>query len=187
MNMPPNPTPRAGGPLPLAESLLKTLQEEQETLARLESLFAAHRDALRENRQDLLEEATNRTNDLVSALARLRQARDRQMRLLGRVLHVEGEAPSLVQIADAIRPHEGGEEAARQLLDQRRAIHAHAARAQQQCGELEFALNYAIDLGREMLQAIQGVDAATAPARVYTPKGASAQPSTQHSFLNTLG
>ena len=66
--------PRPGDPLPLAESLLKTLQEEQDAVLRLGAHFDAHRASLRERRPDVLEEATLQANDLVAALARLRQA-----------------------------------------------------------------------------------------------------------------
>jgi hypothetical protein len=180
-------TPRPGGPVPLAESLAKTLQEEHDALGRLAALFEEHREALRTHRQDLLEEATLQTNEVVSTLDRLRQARDRQMRLLGRVLRVASSPPSIPPLAAALAALEGGGDAAQRILDLREALHAQAAHVQYQCRDLEFALSYALDLGREMIQALQGVDAATAPARVYTPKGAAAQQTGARSFLNTLG
>lgn len=185
-----DPTPtqlRPGGPIPLADSLARTLQEEHDALVRLGALFDAHREALRAPRQDQLEEATNQTNDLVGTLGRMRQARERQMRLLGRVLRVEAEPATLPPLAEALRAHPGGDAAADGLLALRAAIRTAAEDAQRRCDDLAFALGYALDLGRELLQSMQGVDPAAASSRVYTQKGAATQHTGPRSFLNTIG
>lgn len=185
-----HPEHRPGAPLPLVEGLLKTMREEGEALARLTALFASHHEALGQRRQDLLEDVTNQTNEVVSTLDRLRQARERQQRLLGRVLQLASEpeaaSPSLTDLAAALEAQPGGADLARQLLAQRNVLRDAASRSQGHCAEVEFALHYAMDLGRELVQALQGADP-TAPARVYTAKGAPSAPSNQRSFLNTIG
>ncbi len=56
----------------------------------------------------------------------------------------------------------------------------------QLCEQLDFALQYAVSLGREMLQAMQDLDRPPPPC-VYTAKGYTSRAATPHSFVNKVG
>lgn len=173
-------------PMPLASGLLATIKQERESLISLCVQFERQLDALRERRQELLDEATNRTNEAVNALARLRQSRERQMRLLGRVLNLSSDQISLQNIGVRLQSTIDGDELGKELLDIRTRIRDQATITQQRCKDLEFALKYAVDLGRDLLQAVQGLDG-PAPSKVYTSNGSPAQASKPRSFLNRVG
>jgi len=183
--MNPNPTPDAGL-TPVTNNLLETMQQEQAALSRLDDFFEQQLDALRERRNDLLEQTTQEVNEQVHALERLRQARERQARLLGRVLKLDGETAAVKDLAEALRGREGGKALAHQLLEARTAIRERAERTRKRCDDFEFALQYATRIGREMLQVIQELDTPP-PARLYTASGDPTHTKTPHSFLNRVG
>ena len=173
------------GPASIAAALLGTLQEERDTLGRLCLRFEDQLRALREHRHDLLEQATTLSSEEVCKLAGLRTARERHMRLLGRVLHLESEGHSLSVLASRLDALDQGKRMSAQLLALRRELREKAAESQQRCDELRFTLQYATQLGREMIRALHGLDAA-APGRVYTAAGGAVN-SESHHFLNRLG
>ena len=185
--MPERPTASAPrGPLALAEQLLSTLQQEQVALDHLSAYVEQQLAALRVRQQEAIAEATTQASEAMNELDRLRQLRERQARLLGRVLHVEADPNALTALAEALAQLPEGEATGAQLLDVRSRVRERAATTRQHCSELAFALQYAVQLGHEMIQALQGLDAPP-PARVYTARGETTQGSSPRSFLNKVG
>jgi hypothetical protein len=174
-----------GGPVPLAGALLATLKQECEALARLARCFEVQIEAMRSRVPDGLEAATLSVTEEVGALASIQQNRERQTRLLARMLSLEDRA-DLSQIAEAIRQKGIGGNAGPSLLEVRDSARKMALAAQERCQELEFALNYAADLGRDMLMAVQGAGHKT-PTLAYTAKGHAAPGHTGRSFMNQKG
>lgn len=172
----------SAGPAALVASLVETLESEHASLARLTGHFERQIEALRGRRQDLIDEATSETSDEVNALARLKQIRDRQMRLLGRVLRLESDGTSIQDVARSLDA-DAAPLAAR-LIELRDQIRSQASQAQDRCRDLEFTLQYAVHLGRELLHAMQGVDA---PPVHYTSKGDAVESAGNRSFLNRVG
>lgn len=170
----------------VTRNLQTTLEQEEATLSRLASLFDAQLDALRRRQQETLEQITLQVNEEVHALGRLRQARERQARLLGRLLKLPQDAEALQHLAEALSAIPGAMDQGRALLEARDRVRAQADEAKQRCDEFEFALHYAVRLGREMLQVIQDLDIPP-PTRVYTARGKSTQATPPSSFLNQVG
>lgn len=181
------PDQQAKGPASLAATLLDTLEEECASLARLQDQLNRQMAAIREHDQQAVEETAIRTSDEVNILARLKLTRDRQIRLLGRVLRIEGETISLREVAEALETAEATRRIGMRLADLRDDVSAQAGETRERCRDLEFALEYSVHLGRELLQAIQGVDMA-AGGRHYTSHGSAVESAgTQRSFLNRVG
>lgn len=174
------------GPDALATSLLSTLQEEYDALVRLRGHFDEHILALRERRKEGIDEATHRTNDEISTLARLKQQRDRKMRLLGRVLRIDGDRPTIEEVAHRLDSEASTNDAARDIRRLQGSIRTEAVRTRARCHDLGFALEYAVHLGRDLLQALQGMSP-TGATKVYTPKGGAVESSGTSSFVNKVG
>lgn len=174
------------GPAALATSLLETLEEEHEALARLGDHFDAHILALRERRHEQLDEATNRTNDEINALAKLKQTRDRKMRLLGRVLQVDATPATVDDVSTALQQDAATITIAEEIRGARERIRTQALRTQKRCRDLEFALEYAVHLGRELLQTVTGIDS-SGSGKVYTSRGGAVESTPHRSFVNRTG
>lgn len=175
------------GPASLASSLLETLQEERAALERLRGHFDRHIEAVRTRDRQLIDDAASGVSEDIHELAGLKQSRDRKVRLLGRVLQLDGESAGIEEISEALSAAAHTEVIARQLSVERERIRNEAALAQKRCRDLEFALEYAVRLGRELLQTIHGLDG-PAGIRVYTPHGGAVEStSSPRSFVNRIG
>lgn len=172
------------GPLEMVDTLISTLEDEYQALQALTACFQEQLGILRQKNLDGLEDATLQASEAVSELDRLTQARLRQMRLVGRMLDV-GDRPDLGDIVDAVAALDAGDAPADRLRTLRQRMRAEAHATQQQSGELRYALQYAADLGREMIAFLRGATS-TAPAQVYTDSGQS--PDTDRdSLVNQIG
>ncbi len=167
-------------------ALLTTLESEADTLLRLSQTFELQLEALRNRQQDLMEEATIQANHEVANLTRLRQMRERQMRLLGRTLDLSLEEAALADMLDRMSLDPGMASLVERLRTARSTVHNRARETQARCQALEGALQFAVQVGREMMQALQGLDLPAA-ASVYTARGGAQQASGPRSLLNQMG
>jgi len=183
MNTPTADSP-SDGHLEMVEKLIATLEDEYQALQALSASFQEQLAILHQKNLDGLEDATLQASEAVSRLDRLTQARTRQMRLVGRLLDADDE-PNLGGIAQAVVDLDGGAALAERLRTLRQQMRAEANATQQQSDELRYALQYAADLGREMIAFLRGATA-SAPAQVYTDSGQS--PDTDRdSLVNQIG
>jgi hypothetical protein len=180
------PTIDLNGAVSMASALIATLRAEREALERLTMHFDEQIEAIRNRLPEALDLATELANDEVNALASLRQTRERQMRLLGRVLHADTDTVTLHQLADLLARTAGASTVGFDLLDARAHVRDQAHATRVRCEELEFALQYAARLGRELVHALHGLDAA-APTRVYTARGNAALATAPRPFVNRVG
>jgi hypothetical protein len=115
---------------------------------------------------------------------RLRQTRERQTRLLARVLEVQ--ETSIARLAGRLREDTATELLAGQLDDIRADVVARAQETQKKGQVLGFALQYAASLGREMMQAVHGIQVPVSSA-VYTAAGNVAHGLPSTSYVNQVG
>lgn len=187
MNTPTTDSPsdgRSDGPLEMVDTLISTLEDEYQALQTLTTHFQDQLGILRQKHLDGLEDATLKASDAVSQLDRLTQARTRQMRLVGRMLGLD-DTPELEAIAAAVEDLDDGRGPADRLRTLRERIRAEADASQRQSEELRYALQYAADLGREMIAFLRGATS-TAPAQVYTDSGQSPD-ADRDSLVNQIG
>lgn len=177
----------ANGPVSVAKALLETLEQEQEGLVQLHDQFGRQLQALRDQQATQLQHITLQISEQTSRLGRLHQMRERQMRLLGRLLGAEaGEPLSLETLAERLYPFVGSPETSRRLLEARANVIEEAERAQQRREELAFAVEYALKLGREMLHVLQDLNVPP-PTRLYNAHGGTAENANPRSFVNKMG
>jgi len=178
------PTPNMNALAPIIQNLSESLSLEQNALSTLLGLFDQQIELLKRQDQVALEEVTLKVNEELALMDRHRQARERQANLLGRLLPASSN--SLEALAEALREVPGGGVMARKLHDQRTALREQANLTRQRCEAFEFGLQYAMRLGRAMLQVIQDLDVPP-PARLYTAAGQTTQASQRKTILNQVG
>lgn len=171
----------------LAASFLDTLEEEHASLLRMHDHFERQIEAVRDRDHERIEAAALQTSDEVNVLARLKQTRNRQIRLLGRVMRLEEREVSIREVAEALEREGDGDAIGIRILDLREKIRAQALLTQERCRDLEFALEYSVHLGHELLEAITGTDDPSG-GRHYTSDGGAVESSPgKRSILNRVG
>ena len=174
-------------PIPLAEALLETLEQEQAGLVRLRDQCGQQLQALRDQQAAQLQSVTQRIGEETNLLDHLRQVREQQMHRLGHALGGEaGEAFSLEDLAERLRDAAGGAGVSRRLLAARAGVVEEAGRTQQRREELDFAVEYAVKLGREMLHALNDLDVPL-PGGLYTADGAAAPGAASRPIVDRQG
>lgn len=170
--------------LPVVDTLVATLDQERAALTALSQALADQLAALRERANERLADGADHASEATAELARLRLVRERQTRLTARVLGVEmPEGGALTPLVDALR--ERDPVGAERLRDARAAVRAEAQTADARSRELAYALDVAVRVGREILQAWQHVEAPT-PTAAYTAAGRTAD-APRRPLVNQLG
>lgn len=184
MHPPENMTTPPPSARPVVDTLLATLEQESAVLDTLADALGVQLAALRERRHEELQNGAERASAAVAEMDRLRQVRERQARLLGRVLDVDTQNDGgLDALIGALAARDA--ERAGRLRRLRDDLRERAQAADAQSEELAFALNVAVRIGRELLHAWQHVDAPV-PSQLYTAAGrTTATPS--RPFVNHLG
>ena len=169
-------------PRPAVDALVATLGQERDALDDLARTLELHLDALRVHHPEAMQDATDAAGHALGEMNRLRLVRERQARLLGRVLGTD-DLRSAALVA-AVRPRDAALAGA--LAAAFEAVRARVRTTQRRADELAFALDLAVRVGRELMHAWQHLDA-PAPARVYTANGASSEATPPRSFVNHVG
>lgn len=174
---------------PAAEALIDTLRTEEEVLEQLEELYQQQLAALRANDSDELNTLTTQVQDCMATLEDMGQKGTRQARLLGRVLDMEADEPSLSEVIHQLRAKELptlGERLAQVQTEVAERVQA----VNQRRETLQLALKYATELNHELLVTMKEAEA-EANGQTYTADGQSRQPSgpasDDRSFVNTVG
>ncbi len=177
--------PKPSGPDGLVHGLIETLRQEEAELIQLATHFEHQLDALREQRQEDHEQAMHAASETIGTLGQLRARRERQTRLVSRVLRLDGDDVTLQQLAAAIDSHPATGSWGADLLEARAAVRDQAKTTRRMCEQLDFALQYAVGLGREMLQAMQDLN--RPPTSVYTATGHTSRAAVPRSLVNKVG
>ena len=177
--------PKPSGPDGLMHGLIETLRQEEAELIRLAVHFEQQLDALREQRREDHAQAMHAASETISTLGQLRSRRERQIRLVGRVLRFDGEETTLQQLAAAVDSHPRTGPWGGDLLEARAALQEQAKATRRICEQLDFALHYAVGIGRDMLQAMQDLNGPS--PQVYTAQGYTSRAAVPRSLVNKMG
>lgn len=171
---------------PAADALIETLQEEADVLEDLDALYEQQLDVLRANDPEALDVLATKTQDRTATLDDLRQKAKRQTRLLGRVLDVDADDPSLKNTLGVLLDIQPTPESAERLKDACIAVAERVQAVNQRRETLHLALQYATELNHDLLVAMQTA-ATEADGETYTAAGQSQGGPGERSFVNTIG
>lgn len=167
---------RSTGPAALVLALAETLGQERAALATLAEAFRRQLAALRAGDRTAHAHATADAADAVATLGRVGTARDRQARLLARVLGL-AEAP-LAALVEALEAPEAG-----WLSAAHAAVRDEAAEVRSRAAALDFALRHAAHLGQELIRAMQ----VPAGPCLYDASGQAAPGPARRALVNRVG
>lgn len=170
---------------PALDALVDTLRAQTDVIGDLDALYERQIEALRRNDADALDALAAETQDCTATLDDMRQKSERQARLLGRVLDVEPDAPSLGTLIESLEER-AGDGLARRLAEARTAVAEQMQAAQQRRETLRLALEYAAELNHELLMAMQGA-ASEVDGQTYTAEGQPELGPDDRFFVNTIG
>ncbi|MEX1054789.1 MAG: hypothetical protein WED81_02100, partial [Rhodothermales bacterium] len=99
---------------------------------------------------------------------------------------IEGDHAKVGELAVRLAQAPDTREIASHITDLVSKIKQQALFTQGRCRDLEFSLQYAVQLSRELLQAIQGINQPSG-GRHYTSKGGTVESASTRSLLNRVG
>ncbi len=170
----------------LVTALTGTLQEELSALKEMTAILDEQAAALQGRRPEHLEEATLAATEQMSRLARLQSRREEQTRSLGRLLGLSAPLPAIAEIAAGLESRSLLQSAADSLRVLREQVRSTAGDVHRKLSVIEFAIQYAMQLGAQMIQAVHGaVDPSS--GSVYTQRGHMAQSAGLRSYVNRVG
>ncbi len=182
------PTPALATDTLLDQSrrLAEKLGEHREALRALEASIEAQMAAMRTRESAEVRETTLSANDRLHALTGLYEEQEALMAGIAASLGWEDDRPSIVKLAAHLEQVRGGEETARALLEARTAITDLAAVTREKSEELAYTLQYALHLGKELIQAVQAVHQPV-PISLYTPRGKTTISGKTRPIVNRMG
>lgn len=170
---------------PAADALTATLHTEVEALSTLEALYDRQLQAVRADNMGPVGEHTTKIQEQTATLQDLSARSERQVHLLGRVLEMDADEPSLEEVlhvlCDGAAPELG-----EQLREAQRAVTERAHDVNQRRETLRLALEYAADLNHELLTAMQAADE-DPEVQTYTAEGQSEPPLPDRFFVDATG
>ena len=170
---------------PVVEKLIETLENERAALETLAADLNEQLTLLRERDLGDLEGHTHSTSESVAKLDAITKARTRQMRLVGRMLGIDGE-PTLKALAEAAQSDPDTQADGRQLMAMRTKLREQAKLVKERSEELEQALRYAASVGQKMIAFLRGGGQSPPQAQGYNQQGTSEAPDADP-LLNQIG
>jgi FlgN protein len=182
------PTPALATDLLLdqSRSLAQKLDEHRAALLALEASIEAQMAAMRTRESAEVRETTLSANDRLHVLTRLYEEQEALLADITASLGWEDDRPSIVKLAIHLEQVRGGEKIARTLLETRTAITELAAATREKSEELAYTLQYALHLGKELIQAVQAVHQPV-PTSLYTPRGKTTIGGKTRPIVNRMG
>lgn len=171
---------------PAANALIETLHVEADVLEELDALYEQQLDVLRANDPEGLESLATKTQDRTATLDDLRQKAKRQTRLLGRVLDVDADDPSLRDTLEVLFDSQPVPEPAERLKEACTTVAEQVQAVNQRRETLRLALQYATELNHDLLVAMQAA-ATQGEGETYTAEGRPEDGPGDRSFVNTTG
>ncbi len=169
---------------PAADALVDTLEMEVQALDTLEGLYDQQLEAVRANDTGPMEKRTTEIQVQTATLQDVNARGERQAHLLGRVLGIDADEPSLEEVVEALR--DAAPELGEKVAEAQTAVAERAQTVNQRRETLRLALEYAADLNHELLAAMQEA-AGEADGQTYTAEGQSKPGAPDRSFVDTLG
>lgn len=170
---------------PAADALIDTLHAEVEALDALEALYDQQLDAIRTSDAGLVGEHAAEIQAQTAALQDLSEQSERQASLLGRVLDMDADEPSLEGLIQGLR-NGAAPELGKQLDEAQTAVAERVQGVRQRRETLRLALEYATDLNHELLTAMQEAGS-NVEIQAYTAEGRSAPSLPDRFFVDATG
>lgn len=170
----------------LAEALITTLSNQEQSMAALKTHIEEQLIALRSQDRSALENLTAETSGIVSSIHQLQTQRDDNLQQLATSMGIELDSISIEPVIKKLEEYPCDEEHLKTIkeLSQRIPLEAHSIRESSK--ELAYSLQYALHLGHQMIEAIQGA-VSYPPILIYTAEGSKKLSASKRMMVNKIG
>ena len=169
----------------LTQALVEALQKEESSIKLLEKHLDGQLAALRSQERNTLEDLTIDTSNEVSTLHNLQSDKQEQIQRLSEQITPGARKISLDTLISTL--DESFEDSVLESLKQlHHRIPEQARTIREKSKELAYSLQYALHLGHQMIEAIQGATSSP-PMLIYTAAGSKKISASKRMMVNKVG
>ena len=170
----------------LTLSLIDNLQNQERSMATLKEHIDKQLHAVRSQERITLEKLSADTSTVVSTLQLLQTEKDKHIKLFSKLLDLEYSSTTLDTIIKKLEEDQIKEETLTTLKELFKSIPLRAKTIRDGSKELAYSLQYALHLGHQMIEAIQGA-VSYPPILVYTAEGSKKLSASKRMMVNKVG
>lgn len=168
------------------QTLITNLTHQEQGMADLKTHIEEQLNALRSQERSTLETLTAETSSIISSLQTLQIEKEKHLTSFSKILELDPSNSSLESIIKSLERH-AIEEGQVELLKQLNTTIPLTAQAiKERSKELAYSLQYALHLGHQMIEAIQGA-VSYPPILVYTAEGNKKLSASKRMMVNKVG
>lgn len=170
----------------LTRALITNLTNQEQGMADLKNHIDEQLTALRSQERSTLESLTAETSSIVSNLHSLQSERKKQIKLFSGLLELDPSIDSIEPIITKLEQESIEEGQVKTLKELHKSIPLAARAIKDRSKELAYSLQYALHLGHQMIEAIQGA-VSYPPVLVYTAEGSKKLSASKRMMVNKVG
>ena len=142
--------------------------------------------AVRSQERSKLEALTAETSSIVNALQQFQNEKDEYIQQLAKLMDIDKSSLSLEPIINKLEEYPCDEELLANLKALFHQIPQGAQAVRERSKELAYSLQYALHLGHQMIEAIQGA-VSYPPILIYTAEGSKKLSASKRMMVNKIG
>ena len=170
----------------LAQALANNLEKEERILKALRTHIDAQLVALRNQQRSQIEELTDEASRDVHSLQLLQAQREDHVHALRTQLGLDPGSNSIDELIKVLKTIDENNELFNAIESLREQIPSQAEITRNKCKELAYSLQYALHIGHQFIEAIQGATSYP-PMLVYTAAGSKKVSATKRMMVNKVG
>lgn len=171
------------------QALVDDLEKEKDSIEALETHLSEQLLVVRSQERDSLEDLTLKTSNEVNRLQILQGAKKEHLKLLGEQIGSKTETFTIDSLIASIESSLE-EDVEKGLMQSLKSLHAslpeRAQSVRDKSRELAYSLQYALHLGHQMIEAIQGATSHP-PMLIYTAVGSKKISASKRMMVNKVG
>ena len=170
----------------LTEALITTLSNQEQSMASLKTHIEEQLKALRSQERSTLENLTAETSGIISTIQQLQTERDSHIQKLGSSMGMELDTLSIEPVIKKLEEYPCDEQHLKAIKELSQRIPLEAQAIRESSKELAYSLQYALHLGHQMIEAIQGA-VSYPPILIYTAEGNKKLSASKRMMVNKIG
>ncbi|MBX2819989.1 MAG: hypothetical protein KTR29_09925 [Rhodothermaceae bacterium] len=170
----------------LTQALIGNLTKQEQKMIALKKHIDEQLTAVRAQERDALDTLTAETSSIVNALQLLQNEKNSHIQLFSTLLDMDTSSTSTDAIIEKLKENEFDEELTSTLKQLFERIPLNAQAIRESSKELAYSLQYALHLGHQMIEAIQGA-VSYPPILIYTAEGSKKLSASKRMMVNKVG
>jgi|GEM_PF-4900148 len=170
----------------LTQALIGNLTKQEQNMIALKKHIDEQLTAVRSQERDTLDTLTAETSSIVSALQLLQNEKNSHIQAFNTLLDMDKSSTSIDTIIEKLKETEFDEELVSTLNQLFERIPLNAQAIRESSKELAYSLQYALHLGHQMIEAIQGA-VSYPPILIYTAEGSKKLSASKRMMVNKVG